>query len=237
LFTKKKIKTHFFAILILLLLSRSLSAANDPFQAAIQKAKNDNLTNVYQAQQGVPYYIQKTLDPIWEISAKTPLVTVSNLNLIDENGQPQSAKLLDGKITFVTFFFASCAGFCSTLIKHLQKLESQIKKNNLDVQFIGISVNPSNDTPDKLKIYFKKMRLNTKTWKLLTGQEEDIYNLARETFSAETFKLPKSKGQVAHSEHFYVIDQNRRLRGVLKGTRIDVASTADNLLAKLNEKQ
>ncbi len=226
MFTKK-------TLIILLGLTHSVVwAAKTSFQDAIQDAKRSKMTIVNEVHAGVPFYSIKTLDPSWEEAGEIPIVKIPSLQLLDQHGKMRDEKLFDNKLSVVAFFFSSCAGFCPTLIKNLQQVEKKVKQQNKDVQFVAISVDPSTDAPKRLEEYAKKMNLSS-SWILLTGEEDRVYNLAHETFAAEAFKLPKSKGQVGHSEHFYVVDGKRRLRGVLKGTRLDVASKAGELLAAL----
>jgi len=206
--------------------------AADQFNLAVQEAKKAKLTEVHTVGEGIPFYTEKTLDPIWEERSDSAIVRVPALLFTDQNGKLQSEKLFEGKVTLITFFFTSCAGFCPTLLENLRRVEAHVKGKFPNVRFVAISVDPETDTPEKLKRYFKKMKFSP-SWTLLTGNKTRIYALARETFAAEVFQLPKSKGQVAHSEHFYVIDQKRRLRGVLKGTRIDVHQSALQLLTAL----
>ena len=208
----------------------------DQFENSIESAKKLGLTEVYPVGEGVPFYAPHTLDPIWEDRASSSLVRLPSLQLIDQAGVVQTEKLFQGKVTFVAFFFTSCAGFCPTLLGQLQRVESRVKRDFPSVRFVAISVDPENDTPRVLTDYMKKRLISGRSWTLLTGEKSKIYELARETFAAEAFELPKSKGQVSHSEHFFVIDQDLRLRGVLKGTRLDVPESAYQLLSALKDK-
>lgn len=221
---------------MMLILSSSLCDAHgtaDPFEEAIHAAKASKLTEVHVPQAGIPFYSVKTLDPNWEESGSTPIVKMSSVSLTDQDGHAQNESLFEGRFSIVAFYFGSCSGFCPTLIMNLQSVESKLKPFVKNVQFIGITVDPKRDNVKALKAYSKKMKLSP-SWKLLTGDEEEIYSLAHDTFAAEAFKLPKSKGQVSHSEHFYVFDRKKRLRGILKGTRFDVAEKAKVLLTALS---
>ena len=204
------------------------------FDSAIVKAKYEKLTEINQPANGVSFYSKKSLDPIWDSTAD--IVKVPSLKLQNQLGTMVDEKHFQNKITFVAFFFSSCAGFCSITIKNLQKIESKLKDYK-NVQYIGISVDPEKDSPARLKKYFSHMKLNSKNWNLLTGNKKLIYKFAQETMQSEVFDLPKSKGQVSHSEHFYVIDPGLRLRGVIKGTRLDASTRAVELVSALMAEQ
>ena len=207
-------------------------SATSSFQEAIQKAKDEKMTRVHQVGEGVPFYSVKTLDPRWQEEGETPIVKVHNIEFADQDGKKQTEKIFDGKVSIVAFFFSTCAGFCPTLIKNLQNVEAKIKQKHKNVQYIGVTVDPNTDTSARLKEYAKKMHLDS-SWKLLTGSEEMVYSLAQETFAAELFKLPKSKGQVANSEHLFVLDKQGRLRGVINGTRVDAPIKANEIIEAL----
>ena len=208
------------------------AAAPLSFEEAVRKAKAEKLTDFHKVGEGVPFYSVKTLDPRWHENGEVPVVKVTNVEFLDQNGKKQTEKVFEGKISIVAFFFSSCAGFCPTLIKNLQNVEAKVKLRYKNVQYVGVTVDPGTDTSARLKDYAKKMRLDP-SWILLTGSEPMVSFLAQDTFAAEIFKLPKSKGQVSHSEHLYVLDNQGRLRGVLKGTRKDAPEKANEIIAAL----
>jgi protein SCO1/2 len=67
-------------------------------------------------------------------------------------------------------------------------------------------------------------------WTFLTGDRATIYSLASDTFRAEAFRR-SVKDRILHTEHFYFIDGERQLRGILNGTRLDVVEEAKKLFA------
>jgi protein SCO1/2 len=221
-------------VVLFLFLLTGLGCQQNEFENAILKAKSDKLIQVNQPGKGVSFYSKKNLDPIWDSTAD--VVKVPKLKLQNQSGVTVDESLFENKITFVAFFFSSCAGFCSITIKNLQQIESDLK-NYKNVQFIGITVDPEKDSPAQLQKYFKSMKLNSKTWNLLTGNKNTIYKFAQETMQSEVFVLPKSKGQISHSEKFYVIDPELRLRGVIKGTRLDASTRAVELIYSLTAEE
>ena len=205
----------------------------DEFDQAIKKANEQKVTVVHEVKTGLPYYTLKNLDPIWTSPSDPNIVTVKNIDLIDQNSAQQNQSMFDGKITVVAFFFSSCAGFCPMLIQNLKKIEkiaADMKIKNM--QYVAVTVDPDVDTPSNMKKYHQKMKLN-ENWKLLTGSDQELYHFSQEIFAAEVFKLPKSKGQFGHSEHFYVLDKNRQLRGILNGTNFKVSAQAKELFTEM----
>lgn len=208
------------------------SRRTDLFSRAISAAKDQGLVRVHTAAVEVPFFSPGTLDPLWNTKNTDPIVIIPPFRLRDQDDALQTEGLFEGKLTLVTLFFSSCAGFCPTLIKSLQSVESNIRGSHPEMQYVGLSIDPQTDQPTVLRGYFARMKLS-RSWKLLTGDPQQLTHIARGVLAAEVFPLPKSKGQFGHSEHFFLIDQHRRLRGVFSGTRLDVTKQIKENLAQL----
>lgn len=210
--------------------------SNDSFSEAIKKARNTTLPFIPKIKDGLPYFIKTTLTPTWDTSDKEKIVALPQFNLIDQNSKPFTKESFLNKTTVVGFIFTSCAGFCPTLISKLKEVEREIKDLN-NVQIVVFSVDPDVDTPEVLATYAKKHHINNKShWHLVTGNKQEIYSLIRDTFASEVKKLESNNmRKFAHTEHFYVLDQNTHLRKILNGTRIDMPKTAATTVALLKK--
>ena len=197
----------------------------------MQRAKSQapSVSAVNAAARGLPFFLPKTLSPVWE--AKEEIVKMPTFQLVDQDGKLRDQTMFEGKVSLVAFFFATCSGFCPALIDKLKEIES-VAKDQPNLQFVVMTVDPERDTAERLKLYAKNRRLSDKNWVLLTGDRSTIFSIAKDTFVSEAFKRASGKSFV-HSEHFYLIDQVGRLRTVLNGTRIDVPSKAKLALAEL----
>lgn len=218
------------ALLGLLIGASSLA---DEFSDAIAKEKALGADMVQTVGKGLPYYTSGSLNPTWDLKQE-PIAQVSRLRLTDQDNKTRGSEVFSNKISLVTFIFTSCRGFCPMLVKNMLKVQSTLKSRN-NVQFVAITVDPEHDTPAQLAAYAKANGLNTqKDWVLLTGTREVIYQFARETLASEAFQKADPKGRdFVHSEHFYVIDQSGRLRGVLNGTRSEVSKDAEEMVSQL----
>ncbi len=204
------------------------------FDKAIAEHRNTLVDQVNPVLSGAPFFTIKTLNPVWNVTEKTPIVESPEFNLVDQDGNKRDAGMFKGKVSIVGFMFASCKGFCPFLVESMKGVEQAIKDRSEPVQFVAITVDPSEDTPEVLKTYAAGHNLDTETrWSLLTGDQDTIYKLARETFASQVFKRQTEDPNFVHSEHLYVIDKGGRLRGILNGTRVDVGRDAQSLLAQL----
>ena len=84
---------------------------------------------------------------------------VADATLLDSTGQPTKlAALTRSKITLLTFFYTYCADplGCPFAYHTLKDIRSQLMNDPAlarQVRFVGISFDPSNDTPQAIKAY------------------------------------------------------------------------------------
>jgi protein SCO1/2 len=96
--------------------------------------------------------------------------------LVNQNGEKMRlySDLLEGKTVIISSFFATCQGSCLPLNRNLQKVQEALgDRLGKDARIISISVDPTVDTPPRLKEYAKK--LDSKPgWYFLTGDQASV---------------------------------------------------------------
>ena len=97
-----------------------------------------------------------------------------------------------------------------------------------DVLLLSHSVDPVNDTPAKLREYGENFGRNPQVWEMLTGDKEDIYDLARNGYFLTAIESDTAAGGIFHSDIFVLVDSQNRIRGYYDGTSTD---EVDELLA------
>lgn len=99
--------------------------------------------------------------------------------LVDHNGQPFTAKNLQGRWTLVYFGFTFCPDICPATLSQLNKFDTLIKEQSpklaKDMQYIMVTVDPDRDTAEKLKNYVPYFN---KDFIGVTGEINNVYNLA-----------------------------------------------------------
>lgn len=76
----------------------------------------------------------------------------------------------------------------------------------------SITINPENDTPAVLKEHAKKLGVTSDNWHFLTGNKEDIFNLANKGFNLYVGENNKAVGNFEHSGLFALIDKKGNIR-------------------------
>ena len=85
-----------------------------------------------------------------------------------------------GKKVVLVMFYTSCTTACPVLVNELQRLHADIPKSDLNkYHFVLVSIDPSKDTPERLKKYAEERDLNWENWALITGSKYEIAELAQ----------------------------------------------------------
>ena len=100
----------------------------------------------------------------------------TDTELLDQNGQPQRfySDLLAGKVVVINPFFTSCKGVCPVMTANLAKIQRWLgDRLGKEVHLISISVDPENDTPERVKAYAETFGAR-EGWYFLTGPPEQV---------------------------------------------------------------
>ncbi|MCB1148339.1 MAG: SCO family protein, partial [Leptospiraceae bacterium] len=155
----------------------------------------------------LPWYSGKNMDPVWSKKpAKKDIRGLSELSLINQNGEKVTLPDIKGKIVALSFFFTNCHGICPMVIQNMKIAEAPYKSDE-NVVMLSLSVDPWHDTVEKLKNFYQKQKLKKSNWFLLTGSQEQIYRIARENFDADIqLNETKNMRDFLHSELVYLLD-------------------------------
>ena len=101
---------------------------------------------------------------------------VPNVPVVTQDGKVFNFydDLIKDKIFVVSFLFTSCRDVCPIAAARMAQLQDRLgDRVGKDVFFYSISVDPENDTPDKMKKYAETFGAGP-GWLFLTGIPEDI---------------------------------------------------------------
>ena len=83
-------------------------------------------------------------------------------------------ELVKGKIVIVSFIYTSCTDICPLTTARMAQVEEKLGDAvGRDIFIISITVDPENDTPDKLKAYAEAFSAGP-GWQFITGKPEDV---------------------------------------------------------------
>ncbi|MDH7445358.1 SCO family protein [Aquimarina sp. 2201CG14-23] len=116
-----------------------------------------------------------------------------------------------GKVYVVEFFFTSCPTICPKMNRNLVYLQNELKEYD-DFGVASFTINPKRDTPRILKKYAENYEITDPDWHLLTGEREDLYDLANAGFNIYAAENPEVPGGFEHNGYFALIDQEGYIR-------------------------
>ena len=166
--------------------------------------------------------------------------TVPPFAFLDSDSVEFSHHDCAGQLRVIDFFFTTCPTICPIMSSQMARLQAGIEAKGMkgDVRLISHSVDPENDTPSQLKAYGERLGQDPEVWKLLTGNKEDLYDLARNGYFLTAIESDTAAGGIFHSDIFAVVDRSGRIRGYYDGTdteEVDQLLEAIEQLWALNE--
>jgi protein SCO1 len=168
----------------------------------------------------LPYYHTADFTPQW-LSEKLQLDTLhtlSNFEFTNQNNQKISQDSLKGKVHVACFFFTICLSLCPKIMGNMKVVQDSLKydKNFLIASY---SVMPERDSVATLRRYATDNQIIDDKWHLMTGDKEQIYELARKSYFAdENLGVQKGVNDFLHTENFILVDKNLHIRGIYNGT-------------------
>jgi protein SCO1 len=99
-----------------------------------------------------------------------------NVPIVTQHGQ--TARFYDdmikGRIVVISFIFTSCTDICPLTTARMSQLEGKLGDLvGRDIFFISMTVDPENDTPERLKAFADAFDAGP-GWLFLTGKPEDV---------------------------------------------------------------
>jgi protein SCO1 len=127
-------------------------------------------------------------------------------SFVNESGRRVQLIDLGGKFAVVALFFTSCPSACPTLVRELQGLQRALPAAVLrETRFVLISIDPERDTPEALRQYALRMKLDPEHFTLLQGRPDDVRELAAVLGFA--YGRPGEGAALAHSKLVTVLNR------------------------------
>ena len=141
--------------------------------------------------------------------------SIDDFSFINQDNETITKDSLTGSIYVANFFFTSCPSICPIMTRNMSYLQDKLSVFP-NIRFLSHTVDPVNDTPDKLKSYVnlmqqKNININLSNWDFVTGDKDKLYESAANYFvNASIDSL--APGGFLHSEYFILIDKQGRVR-------------------------
>lgn len=169
----------------------------------------------------VPYYRTAEFTAEWldtAAAAAPTLHRIAPFAFTDQQREAVTPESLRGKIYVASFFFSSCPSICPRMTRTLKRIQEAFR-GDPGVALVSHTVDPDNDTPERLAEYARMNGIESDQWHLVTGDQSAIYELARTSYFAEKqLGLNKSTDEFLHTENMLLIDGEGHIRGIYNAT-------------------
>ncbi|ABD45410.1 ahpC/TSA family protein [Ehrlichia chaffeensis str. Heartland] len=153
----------------------------------------------YVTKQGI-FQVRDHNTPNTNISNKASITT--SFSLVNQDGNTVNSQDFLGKYMLVLFGFSSCKSICPAELGIASEVLSQLGNDTDKLQVIFITIDPTNDTVQKLKTFHEHFDPRIQ---MLTGSAEDIEKIIK-NYKIYVGQADKDN-QIDHSAIMYIIDK------------------------------
>lgn len=142
---------------------------------------------------------------------------IPEFRFVDQDSQSVTLQTVAGKIYIADFFFTHCPTICPKVKKQMMRVyETFLDEPRFAM--LSHSIDTRYDTVAQLRRYAQKMGIRTDKWHLLTGEHEDIYEIANQYYKVSAVVDSTAPGGFDHDGKILLIDPERHIRGFYDGT-------------------
>ena len=154
-------------------------------------------------------------------------------SLVDQDEQVFSRDSMQGKLWVSAFVFTHCRSTCPRLTAHMQGLQSRLS-DVPSANFVSVSVDPRNDTPDVIKAYMTENGLDEGNWRFVTGDEKAIRHVVVDGFRVglgDEESQAAGANDIMHSNSFVLVDGQAQVRGYYRANNDGIGDLERDLRA------
>jgi protein SCO1 len=144
--------------------------------------------------------------------------TIADFQFLNQDSVLITNETVNGKIYIADFFFTSCRTICPIMKSQMLRIY-QDYKNDPEVLILSHTIDPEYDTVGLLRDYAKRLGVTSKKWYFLTGNKDDIYNMASKSYFTTAHEDKNEDQGFIHSGAFLLVDKKQRIRGQYDGTK------------------
>ena len=143
-----------------------------------------------------------------------------------EEGETILLEDLKGKTLVMVMIYTTCKAACPRLVADMRNIEKQIPNNN-DLRYVLISIDPVNDTPERLKTFAIENQMDAEHWTFLQGTASTV----REFANVLAVKYKQiSPVDFSHSNIISVFNDKGELMHQQEGLGVDNKETVSTIL-------
>lgn len=179
----------------------------------------------------------KPLPPAKVVSGVVSGESIFNLTSTWNTEEGRSLRLaqLKGKVLVMVMIYTSCKAACPRLVADMLAIRQQIPdKLNGKVQYVLVSIDPENDTPERLKQFAISKDMDGEEWTFLQGNPESVREFAN-VLSVKYKEI--SPLDFSHSNIISVFSQGGDLLHQQEGLGVNNKETVDAIIKTVSNEQ
>jgi len=144
--------------------------------------------------------------------------------LVDADGKPVALSDFADRIVVMHFIYAGCPDVCPLHAEKIAEVQQMVNQTPMQdrVQFVTITTDPVNDTPEVLKDYGPAHGLDPANWVFLTAGPDQGEDTTRKLVEAYGHKfMVTGNGLQVHGVVTHVIDRGGRWAANFHGLEFD----------------
>lgn len=154
---------------------------------------------------------------------------VNDFKLVNQQGEAKSWASYTGKIIVFNIFYtkANVAG-ASFANKAMKAFDATYARNKV-VHFIGLTIDPTNDTHEVLAKFAGTLNATPGKWDLLTGDSTQLYTLINKGLLVDAHQEHQGNEiKFLYNNMLVLLDTQRRIRGYYEATSQEALSKLDD---------
>jgi protein SCO1/2 len=165
---------------------------------------------------------------------------VPTFALRDQRGQAVGPGDLAGSPWVVDFVFTGCSEACPRLSARMAELDHRLKTRGVRGHLVSITIDPANDTPERLAAYAARLGADPDRWRFLTGPADAIERAVVDGFKQGIDREAASEAAggftLVHGNRFVLVDARGEIRGYYDALADEGLSALERDLAALQRR-
>lgn len=159
------------------------------------------------------------------VAAAGPVQTPDSLHSLPLVWQDQAGRSpvrlsdFSGKTVVLTLAYTECRRICpNTTYRKMRQIQAALKLRGIQAEYVVVTLDPANDTPERLAIFKSRFEGADDHWHFLTAELTTIRRLAE----AVNFKFWQVDSHVAHDFRIFLVDGSGTIRRTMDWDQSDV---------------
>ena len=150
------------------------------------------------------------------VDGETVYHTIRDWTFVNQDSVTLSNKSLSDYIYITDVFFTSCPTICPKVMKQMLVLYDEFENDEM-VKMVSFTIDPKRDDVERLKLYSSNLGVSSDKWHFLTGDKDNIYDVADDYFIV-AHPDSDAPGGFDHSGKIILTDKQGRVRAFAEGT-------------------